>query len=100
MLVVFGVLFETSAVKRLHHSLMEASGTLALQSVTLLEPFGAPAQVTGRFRKLPLFSIFFRGALLLLRFLLPLAALRFVVLLVVFFVWHGKIVTAAKAEND
>ena len=78
----------------------EASGTLALQSVALLEPFRAPAQISGRFRKLSLFSIFFRGALLLLRFLLVLTALGFAVLLVGVFVRHVKIVTAAMAEND
>lgn len=68
--------------------------------MALLEPFRAPAQISRRFRKLPLFSIFFRGALLLLRFLLVLAAFRFAVLRIGVFVWHVTIVTAAMAEND
>lgn len=63
--------------------------------MALLEPFCAPAEVTGRFWKLPLFSIFFRGALLLLRFLLVLAAFLLAVLLIGVFVWHVPIVTAS-----
>jgi hypothetical protein len=77
-----------------------AGGVRTHPSVALLEPFRAPPQIARRFRKLPLFSIFFRGALLLLRFLFVLAAFLFAVLLIGVFVWHVKIVTAAIAEND
>ena len=66
----------------------------------LLEPLRAPAQVTGGLGKFPLLTIFFRSALLLIRFLLVLAAFGFAVLLIVVCFWHARIVTAAMLEND